>query len=55
MGRYVLALLIMGVCALTGCDSPLGGPKIENKTSTYANNVEVKNIQSYSNPTPQNP
>ncbi len=53
--KYVLALAVVLLGAAGGCSSPLGGEKLDNTTGTYANNIAVRNIEAYSNPTPQNP
>lgn len=48
-----LAVALLGLAG--GCSSPLGGEKLDNPTGTYANNIAVRNIEAYSNPSPKNP
>ena len=53
--KYLFCLAVALLTVAGGCSSPIGGEKLDNTTGTYANNIAVRNIESYSNPTPQNP
>jgi len=53
MGMSIVAFCAFALFAL-GCSTQLGGENPDNKTGTYANNVQVKNMNSITNPAPEN-
>lgn len=44
--------MISGIVA-TGCSTEIGGPKLDNKSGTYANDMEVKKLNYLNSPAPK--
>lgn len=48
----LLSLVIAGAALTAGCENRIGGPELDNKTGTYANDMEARKLNYLNNPTP---